>query len=726
MAFNYSKHSEVLTALSEAQKSEIDMRRMAREAKHFITKRGGMWDQDAVDKIGTDRYRGQFDMCTPVITQITSDLDSSDFTLVVKPSGGESSEDNAKILNGLIRTIRNISSAENVFNQATRSMVIGGLDGWEVIQKFIDADSVDQDLVIKKIPNYIDRVWFDQNSEEQDHSDAEWVIVLQSMGTQEYKDQFSKGTGVSVGDQIENSVYFNKKESIIVGRLLYKKSRKIELVQMSNGAVYRDDEKFKSVQDDLLVQGIQVTKTRTRDSWRVYSRLFDGADWLIDEEETVFDLLPIVAEYGNFEIVENKRIYSGKVEKMIDPQRILNYAVSRDIEDGALSPKPKFFMTTEQAEGHDKKLSTLNTNRDAVQFYKHVAGQPPPFFAGGQILNQGLQNTINFANNAINQTAGLFGSNLGDNPNLQSGKAIGLQIDQGNNSSLPWFSSKQVALCYTGKVMVNSAISRTYDATRQVQLLSEDGTSKSAIINQPIVDQATGQVVQLNDLTIGQYDVICEVGAEFKSKQEKTVQAFLDLAALDPSILQTGKDILLKATQAPGMDLVADRVRPQLIDQGVIPEDQLTDDERQQIQAAQEAATQNPPQPDPALIIAQAEMLKGQAEMQAQENKATELQISVEKIKAEIQGKDKKLESDLAVSAAKIDQEDEKISLQADKQVAEQELKGREVRIKELEAQVKILESLTNAVGADAVISPQVGNAIEGQVELVNEAQQQV
>ena len=367
----------------------------------------------------------------------------------------------------------------------------------------------------------------------------------------------------------------------------------------------------------------------------------------------------------------------------------------------------------------------MNTSRKPVNFYKHVDGQPPPFFMGGQILNQGLQNTINFANNAINQTAGLFGSNLGNNPNLQSGKAIGLQIDQGNNSSLRWFNPKQVALCYTGKVLIN-AIPRVYDATRQIRLLGEDGTSKSVTINQPVVDQQTQKTVQLNDLTIGQYDVVCDVGAEFKSKQERTVQAFLDLAALDPSILQTGKDILLKATQAPGMDLVADRIRPQLIDQGLIPEDQLTDEEKQQIQAAQEAANQNPPQPDPALIIAQAEMLKGQAEMQAQENKKTELQISVEKIKAEIQGKDKKLESDLNVSAAKISQEDDKIALQAQKQQADQEFKNREMELKTLNARIEALEALTRAVGADAVISPQVGDVIEGQVAIIDEAQKQV
>ena len=168
---NFKEHSSVLIMIGKAQDAESDQREAVREAKLFITKRDGQWDPTSWTKMD-GRYRGTFDMCTPIVDQIAGEIDQSDFTIRVSPSGGESSEDTAKTLDGLIRNIRNISNAENVFQSAGRSNVIGGFDAWEVTQDWIDGDSFDQDLFIKRIPNAVDSVWFDLGSVEQDRSDA--------------------------------------------------------------------------------------------------------------------------------------------------------------------------------------------------------------------------------------------------------------------------------------------------------------------------------------------------------------------------------------------------------------------------------------------------------------------------------------------------------------------------------------------------------------------------
>ena len=58
-------------------------------------------------------------------------------------------------------------------------MITGGFDAWEVVQDWVDADAFDQDLFIRKVPNAVDRVWFDTASEMQDRSDARHCFVLQ-------------------------------------------------------------------------------------------------------------------------------------------------------------------------------------------------------------------------------------------------------------------------------------------------------------------------------------------------------------------------------------------------------------------------------------------------------------------------------------------------------------------------------------------------------------------
>ena len=137
------------------------------------------------------------------------------------------------------------------------------------------------------------------------------------------------------------------------------------------------------VKDELEQQGITEVSRRERETVKIMSRMFDGGSWLTEEEETVFSHLPVIPVYGNFEVVEQKVTYSGKLLRMFDPQRALNYAVSRDIEDGAISPSPTVWMTEAMAEGHD--YSTMNVDRAGVRFFNPDDVNPnlTPQYTGG-------------------------------------------------------------------------------------------------------------------------------------------------------------------------------------------------------------------------------------------------------------------------------------------------------------------------------------------------------
>lgn len=642
----FDNHTDVLVMVQKSQDAETDQRDAVREAKLFITKRDGQWDPYATTKM-EGRYRGTFDMCTPIVDQIAGEIDQSDFTLRVSPSGGDSSEDTAKTLDGLIRNIRNISNAENVFQSAGRSNIIGGFDAWEVVQDWVDGDSFDQDLFIRRIPSAVDSVWFDLGSVEQDRSDAKWAIKLQAIPTANFKEKYPKIVGQSISQDKQDESYFNKSESIIIGQLYYKKPVTIEIVRMTNGAVYKVDDDFKKVQDELLEGGITIEKDsegkekrRKRKSWRVWSRMLDGGQWLEAEKETVFDFIPIVPVYGNFDNFENKAIYFGKLESLYDEQRSLNYAMSRDIEDGALSPSSTIWMTDSMAEGND--YSQMNTDRAPVRIYNTDKDNPNaiPNFTGGPQPSTGLQTTITNMQQMIGTSSGAFAAQQGNANPLQSGIAGKNQIDQGNIGSIKWFKALEVAICHTGKIIIN-AIPRVYDATRQVRILEEDGTGSMVVLNEPVLDKETNKNITLNDLSIGEYDVVCDVGPAFNSQQKETAQAFLDMAAIDPETAQLNKDIWLKNLKIPGMDLAAERAREQLFNNGMIPESQWTDDEKQKVQAQQEAAQNQPPQEDPNMVLARAEELKGQADVQNAQTKQSEAQFN-----AQVKAKQVELDQD--------------------------------------------------------------------------------
>ena len=747
---DFNNHQAVLKVLGQAQDADRDMREATREAHHFIDKRDGQWEPDVL-KFFNGKPRYTMDKCNNVVDSVAGEMEGAAFNIKVRPSSGDASIETAKVYDGIIRNIRNISNADHVFNQAGRSMITGGLDGWEIVQDYVDADTFDQDLFIRKIPNFIDRVWFDTGSEEQDRSDARWCVVLQVLTRDEYEDKFPDGSGQSIGDERAIEVYENKPDFITVGKLLYKKPIDIELVRMSNGHVYEDNEEFKSVADELLMEGITETDRRTRKSHRVYSRIFDGADFLIEPEETVFDFLPVIPTYGNFKISENKVIWRGIIEKLMDAQRVHNYAWSKKVQSVALSPVGKYWATKEQVAGHTKTLATLNTNPNPVQTYNHVDGTPAPFWQGGAQIDAGLQEVELSSSNAISESAGLFAANMGDNPGLQSGVAIGRQVDKGDTSTIKWFSSQEVAICHTAKILVN-AIPRVYDSTRTVRLLAEDGTSTMSDINKAVLDDETGQSVELNNLASGEYDVVCDVGPAFKNRQQEATQALLELIQADPTLMQTAGDILVKNQDAPNMDLVHERMRAERLQAGVIPESQYTEEERVQIQQAQAEAQNQPPQEDPNMVLARAEEGKAQADMMnAQtkqqvetinaQNKQAELQLEAAKLQLQQQQFDREANTKFNVDAAKIQQDERKIDMQEQqmqvnammqRQKFEMEQQKQEMlammevskqQQQQLNDAVNNLKVLREAMGVDAVVGEGNMKAYAKQADIVSSEQ---
>jgi len=716
MVIDYSDHTDVLKVLKRDQEAEVDNREAAREATHFLNKRDGQWEPGIVSKFA-NRPRYTFDKCNPVVDQIVGEIEQSNFDISVLQSGGNASKKVALTYDGLIRNIENISNAEFIYSAAARGAVSSGLDGWRIAHDWVDDNTFDQDLIIKKISNFIDRVWFDCNAEQQDMSDANHVFILQSLTLPEYEKKFPEGSNISVDEALTREVYFNKKESIVVGEILYKKMTSRELVLMSNGAVYEVDDKFKSLVKDLKANGIVEMRRRERKVSTVHSRFFDGGGWISDSKKTVFDMLPVVPEYANFKIVENKVIYWGAVEKLMDPQRVYNYAKSRQIEEGALAPRSKYWMTVQQAENQLEKLRTMNTNADPVQFYTHVDGVPPPYVVAGSQINPGLQQLADDVSKDINVSAGLFQANMGDNPGLQSGVAIEQLQLKGDNGTYKYFTSHRLAITHTARILVK-AIPKVYDTKRQVRLLGPDGAVKLETINDKVVTQ-NGLVEEINNLSVGTYDVVCTVGPSFKNRQRETVKTITEMATVDPTILEIGSDVLLDNIQAPGIAQIAERKRDQMVRAGLIPESQLTDEERQLV----EKLKAEPPKPTPveqAMIAqAQAEAEKAQANTADIQSKIAErdkkFELEKEKVIAEMNTQSTKMALEIQKLQAKITESAQNTDLQIQAQaLATQRAMDEQVKI-----QAETLKILREAMGVDAILGKQSQEAFVQQADRI-------
>ena len=640
---SYEDHQSVLNLLSACQEADHDNREMAREAHLFIDKRDGQWEPYWWEA-NQNKPRYTFDNVNPIVDQVASEIEQADFDIRVSPAGGNATKDIASTYDGLIRNIENLSNARQVYSQAARGMITGGFDAWRVSQKFVDDNSFDQDIVIEKIGNPVDRVWFDPAAELQDKSDSRYAFVLHPMAVDEYRSRWPEGSEESVSDDREGDAYYDKAEAIVVGEFLYVESEDRELVLMSNGQTHEVNEDFEKVVDDLAMIGVTEVRRRTRKAHKVCSRFFDNKDWLEDDRETVFNRIPVIPAYANFKIFEGKTLYWGVVEKLLDPQRVLNYAMSRSIEEGALAPRAKYWMTPAQAAGHEDEIATLNTNSNPVQFFNPDPEFPAvPQQQGGAQVNQGLSMIAQSMQGMINATAGMFAANMGDNPNAQSGVAIRQLQNKGDNGTYKYSRSMEIAIAATGR-LIKDAIPKVYDTQRTVRVLREDESFDMASINQQAIDNETGEIVTINDLSVGSYDVICKAGPSFKNRQEETLEAITNLAQVDPSIMQIAGDLMLQSVNTPAASQIAERKRAQMLQQGLIPQSQMTEEEIMEMQQAQMMA-QGQQAPDPAMVLAQAEQMKAEAEMmrsqiemQKLQNEQIKLQLEAQKLQSQTVG----------------------------------------------------------------------------------------
>jgi hypothetical protein len=637
----YDNHQDVIDLLSKCQMADQDNRERVREAHLFLDKRDGQWEPYWWNS-NEDKPRYTFDQVNPIVDQVASEIEQSDYDIRVSPAGGNATKDIAVTIDGIIRNIEQMSNAKTVYAQAARNMVIGGMDGWRVVQKYVSDNTFDQDLAIEHIGNFVDRVWFDPAAENQDKSDSRYAFVLHPMAKDEYEARWPEGSGESVDDSRDGEAYYDKAEVVIVGEFLYLESQDRDLVLMSNGQVHEVNDDFEKVVDDLAAIGVTEVKRRKRKKHYVCSRYFDAKDFLEEKKETVFSRIPVVPTYANFKIFENKTIYWGVVEKLLDPQRVMNYSVSREIEEGALAPRAKYWMTPAQASGHEAQLQTLNTNADPVQFYNVDPETPAvPQQQGGAQINPGLRTISEAMRGIIGQTAGMFAASMGDNPGLQSGVAIRQLQDRGSNGTFKYSKGVEIAVAATGR-LIKDAIPMIYDTQRQVRILREDESYDMVDLNQKVIDNETGEVVVVNDMQVGSYDVTCRAGPSFRNRQQETIEAITALAQTDPTLMQIAGDLLLQNISTPAASQIAERKRMQMISQGLIPPSQMTEEELQEMQAKQMMQAQGQA-PDAAMLLAQAEQMKAQADMMKVQIDAQKVQN--ETLKIQLQAQDQQNEA---------------------------------------------------------------------------------
>ena len=473
----------------------------------------------------------------------------------VHPINNEGDLKVAQVIEGITRHIEVNSNADTAYDTAFDYAVRMGWGYWRVVTNYTAENSFDQDIYIEAIDDPFS-VYFDPNSVLPDGSDAEKCLITSVIDKHVFREMYpgaDDGVGFLPRATGDSTAEWVTKEDIRIAEYFYIVREKHDLVMLSDGTKdWADKLPPKEVMADAgIIEVDRRPSFRKKVKWCKMTAME-----ILEEKEWAGKYIPVVPCYGAQVVIEGKRKKYGLVRFAKDPQRMFNFWRTATTESIALAPKAKWLMAEGQDEGHENEWALANIKSSPVLRYKQrdIDGQPAPV---PQRLQPepppvGIMTAATEISNDLQTVLGIFDPSQQMPGNL-SGKALPGQQQQVDLSNFHFYDNMTRSIKQTGKIILD-LIPKIYDTQRVMRIIGVDGKPDMTTLNEL---QATGEV--LNNVTVGEYDVVMDTGPGYNSKRQEAVEAMMPMMAQN-EIFQVAGDLLFRNMDFPGADIIADRL----------------------------------------------------------------------------------------------------------------------------------------------------------------------
>ena len=135
----------------------------------------------------------------PFVNQVINNIRQARPAVRVKPVDDGADVEVAEIIQGIVRNIEMISSAETCYDTAARNSVMAGVGWLRVRTDYADYNTFDQEIYIDRIQNFRS-VMLDPNHQRLDGSDAEYGFIYTDIAKEEFERKYPDAQCVNMGD----------------------------------------------------------------------------------------------------------------------------------------------------------------------------------------------------------------------------------------------------------------------------------------------------------------------------------------------------------------------------------------------------------------------------------------------------------------------------------------------------------------------------------------------
>ena len=499
------------------------------------------------------------------IDQVVGDARQNRPSIKVHPAE-DGDVDIANIYDGLIRAIQNESNADFAYDTAIEHTATFGFGAWRIKTDYESHDTFNQIILIERIVNPLN-VYFDKNAQQPDYSDARHVAYLSQIPKDEYKKRWPKAEVSDFKDF--DAEWLGQDDCVVIAEFWYKEDEEatLYLVQDEDGNYQTTLEK-----PPVFIRIVDQRKTYIP---KVKMCICSGANEPLEESDWAGQYLPIVGVNGKEDLVDGKRMLRGLVRFSKDAQRMYNYWRTVDTEQKALAPKAPVLVSATQIQGLEKFWQQSLTENLPYLVYNPDPTATMPQRLNAGIMDKGANEAALMCVDEMKSTTGIYSASLGEQDNEKSGRAILAQQRKGDTANFAYFDNVSRAIRYTGRAIID-LIPKIYDSARVIQIMGADGEKKLQRINQ--LAEVDGQQKFL-DLSVGKYDLVVTQGSNYATKRIEAINSMVEIARVNPAIMQIAGDLIVKAMDWDGAEEIAERLKktlpPQLQDQdpnGLPPE----------------------------------------------------------------------------------------------------------------------------------------------------------
>jgi hypothetical protein len=492
--------------------------------------------------------------------QITNQQRQQRPRIKVHGMNNESDAKVAEILQGICRHIEVNSNADDAYDHAFDFAVRMGWGYWRVETDYVNDKSFDQEIYIRRINNPF-TVYFDPNSILPTGQDAEKCLITEVIRKETFRKMYpdaDDGSGFHQRGTGDSDSEWIMKEDIRIAEYFWTERKPEDLILLSDGNhVFASEMPKKALLEDAGIYEV----SRRKSFKKVIKWCKMSGMEILEEGTWAGKYIPVVRVTGQQLIVHNKKKYFGLARQAKDPQKMYNFWQTALTESVALAPKAKWLLAEGQDEGHENEWAQANIKAMPVLRYKQtdIEGRPAPapqrlqpepppagVMAAAQALSADLMAVI-----GIYDPAQLPSGNI-------SGKALQGQQQAVDMTNYHYYDNLTQSIAYTGRIILD-LIPQIYDTERVMRIIGDDGKPELVTLNQQGQDEQ-GIAKILNDVTVGEYDVVMETGPGYNSKRQESVDAMLGMLQADPTLMQTAGDLIFRNMDFPGAEIIADRM----------------------------------------------------------------------------------------------------------------------------------------------------------------------